>query len=112
SNNRVPRWLTEGMSVVEEHRAKPGYWERHISPEFLIAYDSGELPPVSRLNEGFIRPRTPQHLGLAYIMGSMVAEWIEETRGFDALVRMLQGYRDGRSTEDIFRSVLGAEPEV
>lgn len=111
SENRVPRWLTEGMSVVEERRTNPA-WVPHILPEFLIAYDDGELPPVSTLNEGFIRPPTPQHLGLAYQMASHVAEWIEETRGFDTLVRMLRGYADGGSTDEIIRSVLGAEPRA
>jgi len=110
SNNRVPRWLTEGMSVVDERFARPG-WTHDVTPEFLIAYDDGELPPVSRLNEGFIRPRSPQHLGLAYQMASHVAEWVEETRGFDGLVRMLHGYRDGSDHEDVLRSVLGGEPE-
>jgi cellulose synthase operon protein C len=110
SNSRVPRWLTEGMSVVEERRALPG-WENRITPEFLLAYGEGELPPVSRLNEGFIRPATPQHLGHAYDMASLVVEWVEEKHGFDALIRMLHGYRDGRSTEEIFRSVLDSDPE-
>jgi tetratricopeptide (TPR) repeat protein len=110
SGNRVPRWLTEGMSVLEERRTQPA-WRQQVPPEFLIAYDEGELPPVSRLNEGFIRPETPQHLGLAYQMASLVAEWVEETRGFEGLVQMLHGYRDGRSNDDILRSVLRAEPE-
>ena len=109
SNNRVPRWFTEGLSTLDERLTQPG-WKPSIMPEFLKMYDEGELPPVSRLNEGFIRPETPQHLGSAYIMASLVGEWIEETRGFDAIVEMLHGYRDGRATEDIFRSVLRAEP--
>ncbi len=111
SNSRVPRWLTEGMSVVEEHRARPERGER-MTPEFLLAYGEGELPPVSRLNEGFIRPRTPQHLGFAYEMASFVVEWIEETHGFDALIRMLHGYRDGRSTEENLQTVLGSDLET
>jgi cellulose synthase operon protein C len=111
SNSRVPRWFTEGLSVLEERRVRPG-WGHHVSPEFLIVYDEGELPPVSRLNEGFIRPRTPAHIGHAYHMASLVTEWIEETHGFDALVRMLRGYADGRSTDEVFRSVLRAEPEA
>lgn len=111
SGNRVPRWLTEGLSVLEERNARPG-WTRAVTPEFMLAYDAGELPPVSDLNEGFVRPRSPQHVGLAYDMAALVAEWVEETRGFDALVRMLHGYRDGRSTADILRSTLRAEPEA
>jgi tetratricopeptide (TPR) repeat protein len=66
---------------------------------------------VSRLNEGFTRPPTPKHLGLAYHGASLVLEWIEETRGFPAIVRMLREYGQGRGTADVFRSVLGGEPE-
>jgi cellulose synthase operon protein C len=111
SESRVPRWFTEGLSVHEERRARPG-WGHPITPEFLIVYDDDELPPVSRLNEGFIRPRTPAHIGHAYDMAALVAAWIEETRGFDAIIRMLHGYRDGQSTEEVFRTVLGDEGEA
>ncbi|MEX0912170.1 MAG: tetratricopeptide repeat protein, partial [Gemmatimonadota bacterium] len=111
SDNRVAKWFTEGLSVLEERRARPG-WGHPVTPEFLLVYDADELPPVSRLNEGFSRPRTPQHIGHAYDMAALVGQWIEETRGFDAVIRMLHGYRDGLSTDEIFRRVLGAEPEV
>jgi cellulose synthase operon protein C len=110
SNNRVPRWFTEGLSVLEERRARPG-WGSETTPDFIMAYDAGEIPPVSRLNEGFTRPPTPQHLGLAYHGASLAVEWIEETHGFPAIVRMLRAYGEGRSTPDVLRTVLGAEPE-
>ncbi|MQA91987.1 MAG: tetratricopeptide repeat protein [Gemmatimonas sp.] len=110
SESRVPRWFTEGLSVHEERRARPG-WGYPVTPEFLIVYDDDELPPVSRLNEGFVRPRTPAHLAHAYDMAALVAAWIEETRGFDAIIQMLHGYRDGRSAEEIFQNVLGGDDE-
>ncbi|MBW3630543.1 MAG: tetratricopeptide repeat protein, partial [Gemmatimonadetes bacterium] len=109
SNNRVPRWLTEGISVREERRARPG-WGSEMVPSFLAAYYEDELPPVSRLNEGFIRPKSPGHLGLAYHMASMVVEWIEETRGFDSVIRMLKAYGEGQSTEQVLRTGLRMEP--
>jgi cellulose synthase operon protein C len=108
SNSRVPRWLTEGLSVFEERRARPG-WKTSIAPELVLVHAAGELPPVSRLNEGFMRPASPQHLGYAYQLASHVIEWIDETRGFDAVLRMLHGYRDGRSTEQTFRDVMGMD---
>jgi tetratricopeptide (TPR) repeat protein len=110
SGNRVPRWLTEGMSTVEERYTSPG-WTPTISPDFLVAYDEGELPPVSRLNEGFIRPPTPAHLGLAYQMASHVVEWVQETRGFDKLIAMLRAYNDGQTTAEVLQGVLGETPE-
>jgi Flp pilus assembly protein TadD len=109
SRNRVPRWFTEGLSVLEERRARPG-WGSRITPEFVSAYADGEIPPVSRLNEGFIRPASPNMLVLAYHDASMVAEWIETTRGFDAILQMLRAYGQGKGTDDVFRSVLKLEP--
>ncbi|HEX6071297.1 MAG TPA: tetratricopeptide repeat protein [Longimicrobiaceae bacterium] len=111
SNNRVPRWFTEGLSVVEERKARPG-WGSETTADFMMAYDATEIPPVSRLNEGFTRPASPQHLGLAYHMASLVVEWIEETHGFDAIVGMLRAYGEGMSTQQAFRRVLREDPET
>ena len=111
SQHRVPRWLTEGLSVLEERRARPG-WGSEAMPAFLSAYFEGELPPLSRLNEGFIRPRSPQHVGHAYHMASLAVEWIEATRGFDAITRMLRSYGAGESNEQALRGALRMEPEA
>lgn len=110
SNNRVPRWFTEGLSVLEERRARPG-WGSETTPDFIMAYDAGEVPPLSRLSEGFVRPPTPQHLGLAYHGASLAVEWIEETRGFEAITRMLREYGEGRGSGEVLQRVLGANPE-
>lgn len=110
SNNRVPRWFTEGLSVFEERRARRG-WGSETTAEFLMAYDAGDIPPLSRLNEGFTRPPTPQHLGLAYHAASLAIEWIVETQGFPAVQRMLREYGEGRGNAEVLRRVLGAEPE-
>jgi tetratricopeptide (TPR) repeat protein len=106
---RVPRWLSEGISVYEERRARPG-WGAGPSLEFLAAYKAGALAPVSRLNDGFVRPRWPQQVVLSYYQASLVCELIERDFGAGALVAMLRGYRDGLSTDEVFRRVLKVEP--
>jgi len=111
TRHRVPRWLTEGLSVLEERRARPG-WGDDLTPEFVAAYENGDLLPVSSLNNGFVRPKSPMQIPLSYYQASLVAEMIEETRGFDAIRRMLAGYRDGQSEADVFRAVLGEAPEA
>ena len=45
SAQRVPRWLSEGISVFEERRARPG-WGRESHEEFLRAYAAGRTLPV------------------------------------------------------------------
>src|SRR5690606_21672611 len=53
SENRVPRWLTEGISVYEEKRARPE-WGREMEMRFAEALESGELLPLAELNRGFM----------------------------------------------------------
>jgi tetratricopeptide (TPR) repeat protein len=105
SRHRVPRWLTEGISVLEERRARQG-WGEDVSLDFLVALKSGQVPPVSELNSGFVRPRYPQQIMHAYYQASLVAEWIEREFGERALRDMLRAYGDGRTHEQVLRDVL------
>jgi tetratricopeptide (TPR) repeat protein len=109
TDHRVPRWLTEGLSVLEERRARPG-WGDDVTLPFLIAYKGGDILPVSQLNSGFVRPKYPMQIMFSYYQASLVAEMIEREQGFDAILRMLRGYKDGKTDEQVFREVLRLEP--
>ena len=61
TDQHVPRWLSEGFSVYEEHHARPG-WGSNVSVEFLDAFTAGKLVPVSRMNDGFMRPAFPEQV--------------------------------------------------
>jgi cellulose synthase operon protein C len=108
SDNRVPRWLTEGISVLEERRARPG-WGQDLTVDFVVALKQGMILPVSRLNEGFVRPTYPQQVMHAYYQASLVAEYIEAEHGEAALRRMLQAFGSGRTGDEVFRQVLRTE---
>jgi len=105
SNSRVPRWFTEGLSVYEEHRARTG-WGEHVDPGFLLAYLRGDMLPVSRINEGFFRPRYPQHISHSYIQGSLVFEFLDEEFGFEVIPRMLREYGRGATDAEAVATVL------
>jgi tetratricopeptide (TPR) repeat protein len=109
SGHRVPRWFTEGLAVLEERRARPG-WGDDVTPGFLIAFREGQLAPVSNLNQGFMRPAYPEQVIYSYYQSSLVFELIEQEYGFEAVRQMLAAYRDGAQTSDVFRSVLHVEP--
>ncbi len=108
TNHRVPRWLTEGLAVYEERRARPG-WGDDLTPAYLTAYKQERLLPVSRLNDGFMRPAYPQQISFSYYEASLVCELIEEEFGLDAIMGLLHAYRDGLDTPAAFRRVLGTE---
>lgn len=106
SANRVPRWLSEGLSVYEERRARPG-WGMQVTPEFLAAWQAGKLPPLSRLNDGFVRPSYPAQVMHAYYQASLACEFIAQEWGERAFLELLTAYRAGASQDAAFAKVLG-----
>ncbi|MGV3707860.1 MAG: hypothetical protein ACO1Q7_03395 [Gemmatimonas sp.] len=110
SGNRIPRWLSEGLSVAEERRARPN-WAFDETLEFFDAYATGKLRPVSQLNEGFLRPRFEQETILSYNLASLVCEMIEQQFGAAAIPAMIKGYKDGLETPEVVLRVLKITPD-
>ena len=102
SDHRVPRWFSEGLSVLEERRARAG-WGAHASVGFVQALAAGDLLPIARLNDGFVRPDRPERIGLSYYQSSLVVEFLEREFGMAAIRAMLRGYADGADTEAVVR---------
>jgi tetratricopeptide (TPR) repeat protein len=105
SDHRVPRWLSEGLSVFEERRARPG-WGQGVSATFLKAYDDKKLVPASRMNDGFIRATFPGQVILSYFQASLLCEMIARDHGEAALMQMLQAFRGGATNEQVILRVL------
>ncbi|MEX2272988.1 MAG: tetratricopeptide repeat protein [Vicinamibacterales bacterium] len=103
SNQRVPRWLTEGISVYEERRARAG-WGRQGDLQFAQALATDEALKLTDLEGGFMRPNT---IGLAYYEASLLVEHIEKHEGIDAIRRLLKAYGEGLSTDAAIERVLG-----
>ena len=98
TNHKVPRWLSEGLSVLEERRARPG-WGAQATVAFVSALKGGQLRSFSRINDGFVRPRHAGDVTLAYYQASLLCEYLEATFGIDAIRALLAGYRDGLATD-------------
>ncbi|MBA3438302.1 MAG: tetratricopeptide repeat protein, partial [Pyrinomonadaceae bacterium] len=56
---RIPRWFSEGLSVYEERRGRPG-WGDDWSLTNLKAFADGRWFKIADLDGGFMRPRTPE----------------------------------------------------
>ncbi len=109
SAHRVPRWLSEGLSVLEERRVGRG-WGADATVSYVVAMAHGKLRPISRLSDGFLRPRFPEETQFSYYQASLFCEMVELSRGAAALPAMLRAYRDGLNTPDVFQTVLGKTP--
>ncbi|HEV8189417.1 MAG TPA: tetratricopeptide repeat protein [Pyrinomonadaceae bacterium] len=102
---RIPRWFSEGLSVYEERRARPG-WGDDWNPLFVRAFMERRWFRMADLDAGFMRPKTPQDVPVAYFQASQVCEFIAEKYGFDAILRMLALYRDKVRTPEVLQQVL------
>ena len=109
TQNRVPRWVSEGLSVHEERRARAA-WGGGVTPTLIAAYGAGRLQPVSRLNDGFVHPRYAQEVTLSYALSAYVFEMLEERNGIAGIRALLAGYRDGGNTSELMQRVYGLVP--
>jgi tetratricopeptide (TPR) repeat protein len=102
---RIPRWFSEGLSVYEERRARPG-WGDDWNVIFVGSFSAGRWFKIADLDAAFMRPRSPQDVPIAYFEASQIVEFIVERYGFDAVLNMLALYRDKARTPDVLRQAL------
>lgn len=105
SDNRVPRWFSEGLAVHEQRKARPG-WGHQPNIPFLRALAEGRLKTFSELDAGFMRPDYPAQVGFSYLQASLFFEMIEARHGFGAIRDMLARYATGAATEDLVTEIL------
>ncbi len=103
SKQRIPRWLTEGISVFEEARARPE-WGRDMEVPFARALDRGEVLKLKDLNAGFTRPET---IALAYYEASLLVDHIVATHGEPALQTLVRSYGEGIEGDAAITKALG-----
>ena len=88
TRNKMPRWLSEGISVYEERLEQPA-WGQTMNPPYRELVLKGGATPVSKLSSAFLRPPTPMHLQFAYYESSMVVQYVIERFGLDAMRKVL-----------------------
>ena len=110
TNNRVPRWFTEGLAVYEESAASPD-WGDGLDIESIRAIQHKLLLPVAELDRGFIRPSYPSQVIVSYYQGGQILTYIAEKYGYPKILDMIHAYAKLESTPDVFKKVLGIPTE-
>ncbi|MEC8701639.1 MAG: tetratricopeptide repeat protein, partial [Pseudomonadota bacterium] len=108
TQNRMPRWLSEGISVWEEREGRP-YWGRSQGLDLIRAAQEQKLLPVGELNSGFSGARNNADLSFAYFQSYLVVDYIAQTYGFEKLVELIYQYGEIKEDADRFRSVFGLD---
>jgi tetratricopeptide (TPR) repeat protein len=104
TNNRIPRWFTEGLSVYEEWRAG---WGDPIDLDTVRGLQQDRLMPLAELNKGFVRPTYVGQVQFAYYEAGMLCRFIVERYGWDKVLALLAAYKDGAENVAALEKVLG-----
>ncbi len=99
THNKMPRWLSEGISVYEERQANP-VWGESLNPSYREMILGGELTPVGELSAAFLSPKSGLHLQFAYYESSLVVEFLVQRFGLDSLRSILQDLGTGAAIND------------
>lgn len=111
TKNRMPRWLSEGISVYEERQRDPS-WGESITPIYRQMMLGDELTPVSQLSGAFLNPASPVHLQFAYYESSLVVEFLIEKHGIESLKRVLEDLGSGIVIDDALTKNVGSQQKL
>ena len=105
SNQRVPRWLTEGISEYEEQRAHPE-WRRDMDLDYAAALNRGGGIKLRDFNAAF---QNPKLITLAYYQGSLIVEYLVSTYGDAGINKLLRTYGQGLDTDAALKTALNTD---
>ena len=94
TKNKMPRWLSEGISVYEEGQKNPA-WGQRMTPKYREMIVGDELTPVSKLSGAFLDPKSEMHLQFAYYESSLVVEFLVQKYGIEKLKAILSDLGEG-----------------
>lgn len=99
TSNRMPRWLSEGISVFEERRTD-SRWGQHMTPDFRDRILADEVTPVAELSSAFLTAKSGEDLNFAYYESSMLVEHLVTVHGLPALNAILKDLNEGVQIND------------
>ncbi|MCB1228961.1 MAG: hypothetical protein KDN19_01770 [Verrucomicrobiae bacterium] len=109
THNKMPRWLSEGISVYEEVQRDPKWGQRMEQDPRRMILDEDALTPISDLSGAFLHPESSEHLMFGYFQSMLVVKYLIDHYGLDQFQKILKDLGDGvlindaiaRNTEDI-----------
>lgn len=110
TNDRVPRWFTEGLAVHEEGERSPE-WRNNPTPEVLAAIRDKKLLPVAQLDRGFVYPQYPSQVIVSYFQAGSICEFVKAKWGEDKLLAMVHSFAQLKTTPQVIEQDLGLAPD-
>lgn len=100
TDGRIPRWLTEGISVLEERRRDPSAAGR-MSPEYRARILEAGTIPIGELSAALTNFAEPEVIGFAYFQASLLVEFLIDRHGEAAFQQVLRDLRGNGVVEEV-----------
>ena len=94
TNNKMPRWLSEGISVYEEMQRDPT-WGQQINPQYRGMILGDKLTQISELSAAFMKAPGSMDLQFAYYNSALAVEFLIERYGLESMKAILADLADG-----------------
>jgi tetratricopeptide (TPR) repeat protein len=99
TRNKMPRWLSEGISVYEESQ-EDKTWGQAITPQYRQMLLGDDFTPLSELSGAFLHAKSPLHLQFAYYESALAVEYLVGAYGDEALRAVLDDLGTGLAIND------------
>lgn len=106
TKNRMPRWMSEGISVYEELE-RDASWGQRMTPTYKSMLLGEDMVPLSQLSRAFLQPKSPLHLQFAYFESSLAVRYLIEVHGLPLLLKLLDDLGMGVPLEEAFERRYG-----
>jgi tetratricopeptide (TPR) repeat protein len=111
TRNKMPRWLSEGISVFEELQANPT-WGQRMTARYREMTLGDDFTPISELSSAFLAPKTPMHLQFAYYESALAVEFIVKKFGFESVKKILRDLGEGKEINKVIEAHTAPMDEV
>ena len=107
TNNRIPHWFTEAAAVFCEDAPRDERTWRLLAR----AFETDTLFNLDKISLAFVRPEKPTDRGQAYAQGHWMLQFINETWGPAAPVKLMDRYARGETEASAFEAELGVSSD-
>ena len=111
TRNKMPRWLSEGISVYEERQANPA-WGQQMHSKYREMVLGDDFTPISELSAAFLSPKSDEHVQFAYYESSLVVEFLVERFGLASLKKILVDLGEGKAIDQAIAAHTAALDKV
>ncbi len=88
THNKMPRWLSEGISVYEEGRENAA-WRGSTNPKFRAMILGEDFTPLSRLSSAFLKAKSALHMQFAYHESALAVDFLVSKFGAETVKGLL-----------------------